>query len=129
MIARLCAVCIVLLFAVGCSSEPDGFVLTDANFHEKVLSSDQPVLVDFFATWCGACNEMAPVVAEVAGDFEGRAIVGKLDVDQNPTIADEYAISSLPTFILFHNGQIVDRIIGGTSKGTLSAMLDEAITQ
>ncbi|MBN2476749.1 MAG: thioredoxin [Pirellulales bacterium] len=103
-------------------------MLTDANFQTEVLDSDQPVLVDFYATWCGPCQTMAPVVADVAGDYEGRAVVGQLDVDQNPSIADRYGIASIPTFLVFKDGQVVDRIVGSTSKSGLTGMLDAAMT-
>lgn len=136
MQGRLIATCVVLLLLAGCGG-PAGqvggtaaahFVLTDANFQTEVLDSDQPVLVDFYATWCGPCQTMAPVVADVAGDYEGRAVVGQLDVDQNPSIADRYGIASIPTFLVFKDGQVVDRIVGSTSKSGLTGMLDAAMT-
>jgi len=106
MVRSLCiASMLILLLIVGCRSEPPAdvgyLVLSGANFDEIVLSSDQPVLVDFFATWCPPCKAMAPIVAEVAAEFEGRAVVGQLDIDQNPALAAQYEVEYLPTFILF----------------------------
>jgi len=133
MVRSLCiASMLILLLIVGCRSEPPAdvgyLVLSGANFDEIVLSSDQPVLVDFFATWCPPCKAMAPIVAEVAAEFEGRAVVGQLDIDQNPALAAQYEVEYLPTFILFKHGEPVDRVVGGTPKGTLSGMLEAAMT-
>ena len=86
--------------------------LTDAAFNEEVLQSDQPVLVDFWAPWCGPCKALGPTIDELAEDQEGRAKVGKLNVDENPETSRQYAVSSIPTVLLFHRGEVVERFVG-----------------
>jgi thioredoxin 1 len=98
--------------------------ITDDNFDEVVKNSDTTVLVDFWATWCGPCIMMAPVLDELADDYNGKAVVGKLDVDQNPETAAKFGIRSIPTMMVFRGGEVVDKIIGGTSKGVLADKLD-----
>lgn len=107
------------------AGEPGGdhVELTDANFQQLVLDSKQPVLVDVYATWCGPCQEMAPAVGELAAEFRGRAVVGKLDSDRQPGVCRRYGIRSLPTFLFFKNGQRVDAVIGQTSKEDLAQRL------
>ena len=97
--------------------------VTDSNFEAEVLSSDVPVLVDFWATWCGPCIAMAPVVDALAEEFEGKAKVVKLDVDENREIAGKFQIRSIPTMMLFKGGEVVDKVIGGTSMAKLSEMI------
>ncbi len=125
--------CVVSLLLLGCQNEtaPLGeheIRLTEANFQQQVLESDLPVLVDFSATWCGPCKDMAPVVAEVAEQYQGRAIVGQLDIDQVPAISQKYGVAMVPTFIVFKNGQEVARQVGGGPKKQLTDMLDAAIS-
>ena len=99
-------------------------VLTSENFDQEVLKSDIPVLVDFFATWCGPCKMIAPTIDQLAGEYEGKVKVGKLDVDQARDIASEYGIMSVPTLLIFKNGEIVDKILGAVPKANLEAKLN-----
>ena len=100
---------------------------TDANFQTEVLQSDQPVLVDFWAPWCGPCKLLAPTIQDVANDYAGRVRVGKLDTDQNPSAATQFGISGIPTVVLFKNGQPIDRSAGLVPKTKLAGMLDKAL--
>ncbi len=97
--------------------------ITDANF-EEVMKSEQPILVDFWAEWCGPCKMIGPVVEELAGDYEGKAIVGKVNVDENPAVAAKFGIRSIPTLLVFNGGEIVDKQVGAVPKGVLASKLD-----
>lgn len=98
--------------------------VTTQNFEQDVLGSDVPVLVDFWATWCGPCLAMAPVIDALAEKYDGKAKVVKLDVDQNREIAGKYQIRSIPTLMVFKGGEVVEKVIGGTSMAKLEGMLD-----
>jgi thioredoxin 1 len=93
--------------------------LTDANFEELVLKSDKPVLVDFWAEWCGPCRVIGPIVNEIADDYKDRVIVGKLDVDNNPGVSNKYGIRNIPTILFFKNGEVADKQVGAVPKGNL----------
>lgn len=102
-------------------------VITDQNFESEVLGSDKPVLVDFWAVWCGPCVMQGPIVEEVAKALDGRAKVGKLNVDENPQMAKKYMVMSIPTLMIFKNGTVVKQFIGVTSKETLLGELNKLI--
>lgn len=97
--------------------------ITDANFDEVVLKSDKPVLVDFWAEWCGPCRMVGPVVEELAKEYEGKAVIGKMNVDFHPNISVKYGIRSIPTLLFFKNGQLVDRQVGAVPKSALETKL------
>ncbi len=98
--------------------------LTDQNFDQEVLKSEQPVLVDFWATWCAPCRMMAPTVESVAAEYVGRAKVGKLNVDENLGVTARYNIRGIPALILFKHGEVAEQFIGATSKDTIVKMLE-----
>ncbi len=98
--------------------------LTDANFEEVVLKSDKPVLVDFWAEWCGPCRMVAPVVKELAEDYGDQVVVGKMDVDSNPETSVKFGIRNIPTILFFKNGEIVDKQVGAVPKTSLATKLD-----
>ncbi len=100
-------------------------VITDGNFDAEVLKSDKPVLIDFWAEWCGPCRMQGPIVEEVAKVTEGKAKVGKLNVDENPATAQKYGVMSIPTLMVFKNGAVVKQFIGVQSKDTLLSELNK----
>jgi thioredoxin 1 len=93
--------------------------ITDANFEQEVMKSDKPVLVDFWAVWCGPCRMVAPVVEEIASEYNGKLKVGKLDVDSNPEVSMKFGIRSIPTLMIFKGGKVVEQIIGAVPKRNL----------
>ncbi len=101
----------------------DTIEITDANFNE-VLNTDKPVLIDFWAEWCGPCKMIGPIVKELANDYEGRAVIGKVNVDENPGTAAQFGIRSIPTLLIFKNGEIVDKQIGAVPKAVLAGKLE-----
>jgi len=100
--------------------------LTDSNF-DQAINTDKPVLVDFWAEWCGPCKMIGPVVEELAGDYEGKAVVAKLNVDENPDVTARFGIRSIPTLLVFKNGQIVDKQVGAVPKSVLASKLEAQV--
>jgi len=98
--------------------------ITESNFQEVVLNSDKPVLVDFWAAWCGPCRMVGPIVDELSNDFEGRAVVGKVDVDKEGEIAMQFGIRNIPTLLVFKNGEVVDKQVGVAPKNVLAGKLE-----
>ena len=103
------------------------YKFTSADFEKEVLQSDKPVLVDFFADWCGPCKMMAPVVEQLAEELEGKAKVGKLNIDENMDIAEKYRVMNIPTFHIFKDGQEKERIVGAVSKNELKNKLEQTL--
>ena len=105
-------------------SAPNILNLTDANFAQEVLQSSQPVLVDFWAEWCGPCKMISPILDELAGEYDGRVKIGKVNVDQSQALAAEYGVRAIPTLLLFKDGQVTDQIVGLKSKRDFKSKLD-----
>ncbi len=101
--------------------------ITDSTFENEVIKSDRPVVVDFWATWCGPCKMIAPILEEVATEYDGKLKVAKMDVDANTTIASQYSIMSIPTLLFFKNGQLVDQVIGAIPKAQLLKRLSKIL--
>ncbi|MBK7288012.1 MAG: thioredoxin [Flavobacteriales bacterium] len=102
--------------------------LTDSNFEELALKSDKPVMVDFWAEWCGPCRMVGPVVEELAKEYDGKAVIGKVNVDNNPQVAMKYGIRSIPTILFLKNGEVVDRSVGAVPKAQLASKLEGQLT-
>jgi len=100
-------------------------ILTDDNFETEVIKSEIPVLVDFWAPWCGPCQMIGPIIEELAAEYSGKAKIGKLNVDENQVIAGEYKVMSIPTFFIFKGGEVVDQMVGGVTKEKLKEMVDK----
>ena len=101
--------------------------ITDSNFEETVLKSDKPVLVDFWAAWCGPCRMVGPIIDELSEEYEGKAVVGKVDIDSNQQYAAQFGVRNIPTVLLFKNGELVDRKVGVSSKNDYAQALDNLI--
>ncbi len=98
--------------------------ITDANFEELVMNSDKPVMLDFWAVWCGPCRMIAPIVEEMATEYDGKAVIGKVDVDNNQDVAMKYGIRNIPTVLFVKNGEVVDKQVGAAPKQVFTAKLD-----
>ena len=102
-------------------------IFTNANFTDEVLKSEKPVLVDFYAVWCGPCSMIAPVVDEIAEEMGDKVVVGKVNVDESKEIAMNYGIRNIPTFLFFKNGEIAEKIVGAVDKSEIVAILDKLL--
>lgn len=98
--------------------------ITDANFDELVTKSDKPVMLDFWAVWCGPCRMIAPIVEEMSAEYDGKAVIGKVDVDSNPEVAMKYGIRNIPTVLFVKNGEIADKQVGAAPKHVFTTKLD-----
>lgn len=101
--------------------------ITDANFEELVMNSDKPVLVDFWAAWCGPCKMLVPVVEQIATEYEGRAVIGKMDVDANQKYAAQFGVRNIPTVLVFQNGELVGRQVGVAPKNVYTEVIDKLL--
>ena len=101
--------------------------ITDSSFEETVLKSDKPVMVDFWAAWCGPCRMVGPIIDEISSEYENKAIVGKVDIDSNQEFAAKYGVRNIPTVLVFSNGELVDRHVGVAPKDTYAAALDNLL--
>ena len=102
--------------------------LTDSNFKETVLDSNKVALVDFWAEWCGPCKAIGPMIEELSKEYEGKAVIGKVDVDNNPETAMKYGIRNIPTLLFVKNGQVVDKVVGAVPKANLVGMLNKHLS-
>lgn len=103
------------------------YKFTAENFETEVLKSEIPVLVDFFATWCGPCKMMSPVIAELAEEYDGKVKVGKIDTDENPEIAAQFGVMSIPNFVIIKDGKVAANVVGAVPKTVLAGKLDEVL--
>ena len=101
--------------------------ITDSNFEETVLKSDKPVMVDFWAAWCGPCRMVGPIIDELSEEYEGKAIIGKVDIDSNQQYAAQFGVRNIPTVLVFKNGELVDRKVGVSSKNDYAQAIDKLI--
>lgn len=98
--------------------------ITDANFQELVMNSDKPVVVDFWAEWCGPCRMVGPIIEEIHKEYDGKAVIGKVNVDLNPGVASQFGIRNIPTILFIKNGEIVDKQVGAAPKNLFTSKLD-----
>ena len=102
------------------------FIVNDSNFSE-IINTDKPVVIDFWATWCGPCRALAPVVEELAGEYEGKAVIGKCNVDEVSELPMKFGVRNIPTLLFFKDGQLVDRLVGAVPKATIAAKIDALV--
>jgi thioredoxin 1 len=100
---------------------------SDSNFEQEVLNSDTPVLVDFWAEWCGPCRMIGPIVEEIANEYTGKAKIGKMNIDLNPATPMKYGVRSIPTLLVFKNGEVVDKIVGAVPKTSITSKIDNQL--
>ncbi len=98
--------------------------ITDANFEELVMNADKPVLVDFWAEWCGPCRMIGPIIEEMSAEYDGKAIIGKVNVDQNPGVSAKFGVRNIPTILFIKGGEIADKSVGAVPKAQLTSKLD-----
>ncbi len=103
------------------------FEITDSNFQSEVLDSEKLTGIDFWAEWCGPCRMVAPIIEELSTEYDGKALVGKLDVDSNPEVSMKYGIRSIPTLLFIKNGEVVDKHVGATTKQVIAAKIEQHI--
>lgn len=101
--------------------------ITDGNFEEVVMNSDKPVVVDFWAAWCGPCRMIGPIIEEMATEYDGKALVGKVDVDSNPGVSAQFGVRNIPTVLFIKNGKVVDKSVGAVPKAQLTQKLNELV--
>ncbi len=101
--------------------------VTDANFQEVVAGSDKPAIIDFWAEWCGPCRMLTPIIKELSVEYEGRVVVGKVDVDSNPGVSSQFGIRNIPTILFFKNGEVVDKQVGVVPKGVLVQKIESIL--
>lgn len=102
--------------------------ITDANFAELALNSEKPVMIDFWAEWCGPCRMVAPIVEEMSHDYDGKAVIGKVNVDNNPDISAKFGIRNIPTILFLKNGQVVDKSVGAVPKNVLTDKMEALLS-
>ena len=102
------------------------FIVNDSNFSE-IINTDKPVMIDFWATWCGPCRAIAPVVEELAGEYEGKAVIEKCNVDEVSELPMKFGVRNIPTLLFFKDGQLVDRLVGAVPKATIAAKIDALV--